>query len=264
MKPLKVNPEYQNLVPPPTKEEYGALERDMIEKGGALDPIKINKRDEILDGHTRYKICSEYALHFETVVVDLPTTLDEKIYIIEMNLKRRHLTDYQKVELAKPLELLIAEKARLKQLSTLMQGDKTPILSNDKNEEAVHTDKTVAKMIGVSSATYSRAKKVRDQGTDEEKRKAREKKRAIASAYRDVVKREKRNRLTESGVPPLPEGQFDVIYADPPWEYDVPLRGAPDLHYATMKQSDIIALKVPAAEDAVLFLWATNPKLREA
>ena len=49
-----------------------------------------------------------------------------------------------------------------------------------------------------------------------------------------------------------------------PWEYDVPLRGSPDEHYATMTTEDICNLKVPSANNAILFLWATNPKLPEA
>ena len=63
---------------------------------------------------------------------------------------------------------------------------------------------------------------------------------------------------------PLPTGRFEVIYADPPWPYDFELRGAPSSHYPEMTVEDISALKVPAADDSILFLWATNPKLPEA
>jgi N6-adenosine-specific RNA methylase IME4 len=60
--------------------------------------------------------------------------------------------------------------------------------------------------------------------------------------------------------PPLNEvGPFAVLYADPPWvyEYADPTR-AIDNHYPTMDLDEIKALKVPACDDAVLFLWATN------
>jgi N6-adenosine-specific RNA methylase IME4 len=36
------------------------------------------------------------------------------------------------------------------------------------------------------------------------------------------------------------------------------------MHYETMTLESIMALNVPIAEDAILFLWATNPKLKEA
>jgi N6-adenosine-specific RNA methylase IME4 len=64
--------------------------------------------------------------------------------------------------------------------------------------------------------------------------------------------------------PPLPEGEFDVILADVPWKYDINIRGSPDEHYAVMDDEAIQNMKIPAAENAVLFLWATAPKLKEA
>lgn len=65
-------------------------------------------------------------------------------------------------------------------------------------------------------------------------------------------------------TPPLPEGIFNVIYADPPWRYNVKLRGHPEEYYPTMATEEICNLKFPIADDAVLFLWATNPMLEDA
>jgi N6-adenosine-specific RNA methylase IME4 len=70
-------------------------------------------------------------------------------------------------------------------------------------------------------------------------------------------------------TPALPEGVFDLLYADPPWRYE---RGSIDPsrrienHYRTMELSEICSLPVStiAAEDCVLVLWATSPKLAEA
>lgn len=64
-----------------------------------------------------------------------------------------------------------------------------------------------------------------------------------------------------------PEGGFQIIYADPPWSYaDRGCSGAAEAHYSTMKFADIAALPVAdiCAPDAVLFLWATFPKIDEA
>lgn len=66
-----------------------------------------------------------------------------------------------------------------------------------------------------------------------------------------------------------PSGQYPVIYADPPWQYEHPPIGASNRsienHYPTMLLEEICALPVQdiAAENAVLFLWATAPKLAE-
>jgi N6-adenosine-specific RNA methylase IME4 len=59
---------------------------------------------------------------------------------------------------------------------------------------------------------------------------------------------------------------YGCILAEPPWSFKVYSeitgqdRGACN-HYPTMTLADIKALKIPAAKDAVLFLWATVPML---
>lgn len=62
---------------------------------------------------------------------------------------------------------------------------------------------------------------------------------------------------------------YGVIYADPPWRFEPRSREtgmdrAADNHYPTMTLDAIKALPVPAADDSVLFLWATAPMLPQA
>lgn len=59
---------------------------------------------------------------------------------------------------------------------------------------------------------------------------------------------------------------YQVIYADPPWNYRHCASKSRRIEnqYPTMKLDDIKNLKVPSADDAVLYLWATAPKLEEA
>ena len=64
----------------------------------------------------------------------------------------------------------------------------------------------------------------------------------------------------------MPTGEFGVIYADPPWEYDdsaVP-RGGVDNHYVTMSLAEIKQLDVPSADDSILYLWCTVTHMPEA
>lgn len=202
MMSLKVNPEYISLMPRPTKEEYDALEKDIIDKHRATEPIKINKNNEILDGHTRFDICTKHALCFDTQVMDFPNVDDEKIYIIETNLFRRHLNSFQKIELAKPLEDLIAEKARqrLVEAGKLGRDIQLGVAPNDATLADVgKTSEKVAKAIGVSTRTYERAKKVLDKGTEEEKQKVRSGQETITRAYMRVIRRQK----MEQRMPPV-------------------------------------------------------------
>lgn len=62
---------------------------------------------------------------------------------------------------------------------------------------------------------------------------------------------------------------YNVLLADPPWQYDnTGVHGAADNHYPTMPLEDICALprtiNLKVADNAVLFLWVTNPFVRDA
>lgn len=70
--------------------------------------------------------------------------------------------------------------------------------------------------------------------------------------------------------------QFPVILADPPWHFQnwngkpgeltpgQQRRGNAQSHYRTMSNEEIYNLSIPAADDAVLFLWSCWPLLPEA
>ena len=65
---------------------------------------------------------------------------------------------------------------------------------------------------------------------------------------------------------PFPNKKYQIIYADPPWQYNFCIDDADKIenHYQTMKLEDICSLNIPADDNCVLFLWATAPKLLEA
>lgn len=61
--------------------------------------------------------------------------------------------------------------------------------------------------------------------------------------------------------------KYNIIYADPPWRYERSgVQGAAEKHYPTMAVDELCKLPVSeiAADDSILFLWATFPQLREA
>lgn len=70
-----------------------------------------------------------------------------------------------------------------------------------------------------------------------------------------------------NNTPALPDKKYNIIYADPPWSYkDKSCQGNAAQHYSLMTDADICALPIKdiAANDCVLFMWATYPKIREA
>jgi N6-adenosine-specific RNA methylase IME4 len=69
--------------------------------------------------------------------------------------------------------------------------------------------------------------------------------------------------------------QYDIIYADPPWDYKGQKQhngaggkdtGSAAKHYGTLKLSDLKRLAVAsvAAEDCLLFMWSSSPHLDQA
>lgn len=89
------------------------------------------------------------------------------------------------------------------------------------------------------------------------------------NAERRQAKREEQERavavLASREVAP-PDRRYGVILADPPWRYEHAMSTSRRIenHYPTMTLEEIKALDIPAAEHAILFLWATSPKLTEA
>lgn len=84
----------------------------------------------------------------------------------------------------------------------------------------------------------------------------------------EKVKKQQREekRSVPRSEPRAIEGEYQIIYADPPWQYDFSETEsrAIENQYPTMELAGICSLDVPSAENAALFLWATAPKLQEA
>lgn len=83
------------------------------------------------------------------------------------------------------------------------------------------------------------------------------------------IKERQRDTERKTYTDPKPfYGKYEVIYADPPWEYEhiVSKSRAIENQYPVMSLEDICALPVSriAEDECMLFLWATSPKLEEA
>ena len=96
-------------------------------------------------------------------------------------------------------------------------------------------------------------------------------------------RRSKRNDLPNL-YPDLPNKQFDIIYADPPWDYNGKMQfdnsgKAENFHiskkifissatfkYPTLKVKEMMRIPIIeiAKDDCLLFMWATNPHLQQA
>ncbi len=88
---LIIDPEFESLVPPLSKEEYAQLEANIL-RDGCRDPITIWD-NIILDGHNRYKICRQHDILFNVNPI-LIENRDEAIsWICSNQMGRRNITE---------------------------------------------------------------------------------------------------------------------------------------------------------------------------
>jgi len=94
---------------------------------------------------------------------------------------------------------------------------------------------------------------------------------SVMKAIREVENAKKRDN-----APPMIDGKYRVIYADPPWKYGDKMAiskdgvtenyGPADAHYPQMSIRELCDLPIIdiAMNDSVLFLWTTSPLLEES
>lgn len=148
----------------------------------------------------------------------------------------------------------------------LAQGKRT-----DLGPERTQVDKPTLADAGIDKHLADRARKLAAVSAVEfdgmvgewRERVQKETERVTTNLIRVGEREQKRN---DRPTQPLPAGIFRLVYADPPWRYEhVETESrAIENQYPTMSLDEICAFEVPAADDCVLFLWATSPKLAEA
>jgi len=89
----------------------------------------------------------------------------------------------------------------------------------------------------------------------------------VDRAFRQVTRAKRHQEIAKADLA-APVGKYRVIYADPPWQYEhvATESRAIENQYPTMTLDKIRRLPIAdlAEADAVLFLWATSPKVEEA
>ena len=186
---LRLNPQYEKLLPKMSDEEFAELKASIQEEGQHY-PIIVNEDLEVLDGHHRFRACTELGIEPDFEVRKFEDKLLEKKFVIEANLRRRHLNNFQLVELAVPLleiEKALAKKRQAKggKNGRDMQLGLAP--DDAKPEFKAKATEVVAKKAGVSTRTFERGKKIMENASEDDKQKLREGKTSIAKVYREVV-----------------------------------------------------------------------------
>lgn len=243
-----------------------------VRKKGILAPLAVKEDGTIISGHRRLQAALATGLEFVPVeIVHYENELDEREAIIEFN-RQREKTFSQKMAEAEELKAVESERARLRQAHGQTAPGKNACGNVSTSDNGKTRDK-VAATIGIGSGrTYEKAAKVWEaaKSGDETAKKAVAELDAGRTTIHAAIKTiERESRARELQATALPEGKYRVIYADPPWKYGNSMPayyGEQADHYSLMTVEEICQMPVKqmAADNAILFLWATSPILEES
>lgn len=161
---MKIDVEFQSLIPPLTYEEKKMLEESILSEG-CRDAIVV-WNDTIIDGHNRYEICTKHGIPFETVNREFEERNDVIEWIIKNQFGRRNLPMHERARLALRLKSVIAEKARSNKQEAANKMNL--IVGNNVSAEfcenvlPIDTREEIAKAAGVSHDTIAKVEKIEE------------------------------------------------------------------------------------------------------
>jgi len=268
------------LLPPLMQEEYEALKADIAERG-VLVPVEYDEDGNILDGHHRVRACKELGIKEWPRLIRVGLNEDEKAeHVLKLNVHRRHLPKEWKQEKAKELKEQGWSNPRIAGVlgvdqATIWRWLKNSGFANAKPENSDSLPKIVTGKDGKQYPSEKPKKKKKNKTifvSEETAKKAQE----LPEKYKEAVllgekklieaKREATKERISKEVE-LPKDKYRVIYADPPWQYsNSGFTTSAESQYPTMSTEEICKLPIKdlADENAVLFLWVTNPLLEDA
>lgn len=151
---IRIEPEFENKIPPLTEDEYRQLEENIRADGIIINPI-ITWNGAIVDGHNRFRIAQIHPeISFTTFEKSFPDTEAAVAWICKNQLGRRNLTPEQK-------KYLIGKQYEAEKAShggeRGNQYTKAASCQDDNLPNAKRTSDRIARENGVSSRFVTRA-----------------------------------------------------------------------------------------------------------
>lgn len=176
---------FENYVAPLSKNEFESL-KCSIQQEGCRDAL-VTWHGIILDGHNRYRICTELGIPYKTVEMEFEDEEHARLWMVQNQLARRNIKPFQKCEMVYPLEKIISEEvlARKREAnSKARRGEDSEVSENLHKPQ--NTAKAIAEFIEISDRTWFKAKYVIENGDEELKSLVRSGKKSIHAAYKKL------------------------------------------------------------------------------
>lgn len=244
---IKIDAEFAALIPPLSAEERQQLEENIVEHGGARDPLVVWASKgtlTLLDGHNRYEICTRLELPFDVHEMRFDDRGEAMLWMIDNQFGRRNLPAIERVR----MEFKRAEihKAKVNPRGRPAEGKKEiPLKSGELlGKHNRELDAKIGEAAGVSRDTVAKVRKidaaiesgkvdaetaanlrtgevsincvVRDLKEQEAAAK-REEQKAVAIAKRQNVDGLYLGDFRKIGDK-IPDASVDLIFTDPPYD----------------------------------------------
>lgn len=144
---------YAKLFPMMSDEEIESLAGD-IRENGQHEPITVDTDDRIIDGRNRHAACTLAGVKPKIVAKDMDDR-ETLAFVISHNLKRRHLNESQRADIAA-------------KMANLAHGQRRA--ANRPVSDPPVTQQEAAALMNVSERSVRRAAKVQEKGTEELKK----------------------------------------------------------------------------------------------
>ncbi|NJO00476.1 MAG: hypothetical protein HC880_01235 [Bacteroidia bacterium] len=156
---LVIKEELRTLIPPLTSEEYNQLQENIRTEGcrDALVVWKNGKEHILVDGHNRYKICTENKIDFRIELKEFRSIDHAKDWMVSNQLGKRNLTEEAKSYLrGKQYE---SEKRQVGGTGKNQYTSSEELKTGDANVKSTRTREKLAEEHKVSPKTIERDEK---------------------------------------------------------------------------------------------------------
>jgi len=167
---IKINDVLRSYIEPLSESEYQSLEHSILAEG-CRDALVL-WGDVLVDGHNRYQICQQHGIPFKvTENTSFRNMEDVKLWMIDNNLGRRSISDFQRGVLAlRKKEIMAARQAELAAQAAAEdaaiappEGEEAPKIK----PAAPLSREEVARAARLSTATIGQIEKIQKTATPE-------------------------------------------------------------------------------------------------
>lgn len=143
---IQIDPEIEGFITPLQLDQLKQLELNILQDG-CRDPLivwKAGRKNILIDGHNRYKICKKHNIQYKTIELEYNNIEDVKLWLITNQIGRRNLS---------PLQLSYLRGLKYNRIKKKLGGYKNIISKGKINDPS---SLKLAKEFQVSESTVKR------------------------------------------------------------------------------------------------------------